>query len=101
CIRLYNSVLHSNLPNQGDFAWLIFGFAAYHQEEEETIQHAYRVLIHSCAFAEFYRAVERSQLLPLLERHGALVPPHSAALQDILSSSPPAFKAVWYLKQFI
>ncbi|EIW61185.1 uncharacterized protein TRAVEDRAFT_117980 [Trametes versicolor FP-101664 SS1] len=107
CHDFYALVAHGVHPRPEFSSWLVFGFVAgMDREDEYWIGRWYARLVNRCTFDAFAAAYQTSSLIKLGEEHEVNLPcPLSSSaksfFRDVMTASPREFKTVWYLKQYI
>ncbi|KAL1944353.1 hypothetical protein VTO73DRAFT_3538 [Trametes versicolor] len=107
CHDFYALVAHRVHPRPEFSSWLVFGFVAgMDREDEYWIGRWYARLVNRCTFDAFAAAYQTSSLIKLGEEHEVNLPcPLSSYaksfFRDVMTASPREFKTVWYLKQYI
>jgi len=100
CFDLCQLVLSDLHPNPSLCIWLSFGFCTtQHQYYEMQLGIAYRTLVMSCSFEEFYQAYDSCSLIQLFISKNINLEPFRSHLADLLASRMN--KSVWNLKQFV
>ena len=102
CFDLCGLVLSDLHPNPSLRSWLSFGFCTtQNQYYEMRLGVAYRKLVMSCSFEEFYQAYDSCSLIQLFSSKNISLEPFGSHLADFLANSPHMNKSVWDLKQFV
>ena len=101
CFDLCSLVLSNAHPNPSLRMWLSFGFCTTrNQYYEGQLGIAYRTLIMSCSFEEFYQAYDSCSLVQLFSSKNINLEEFNPHLADFLANAPYMNKSVWNLKQF-
>jgi hypothetical protein len=102
CFNLCELVLSNLHPNPFQCMWLSFGFCTTRsQYDEMQLGRAYRTLVMSCSFEEFYQAYDSCSLVQLFSSKNINLERFSLHLADFLVNAPRMNKSVWNLKQFV
>ena len=99
CFDLCSLVLSDSHPDPSLRIWLSFGFCTTrNQFDEMQLGIAYRTLVRSCSFEEFYQAYDSCSLVQLFRSKNISLSVH---LADFLANALHMNKSVWDLKQFV
>ena len=102
CFDLCELVLSDFHPSPSLCIWLSFGFCTTrNQYDEMQLGIAYRTLVTSCSFEEFYQAYDSCSLVQLFSSKNINLEKFSLHLADFLANAPLMNKSVWNLKQFV
>ena len=102
CFDLCVHVLSNSHPGPSEGMWLSFGFCTtQNQSDEMQLGIAYRTLVLSCSFEEFYQAYNSCSLVQLFCYNNIYLGQISLHLADFLANAPHMYKSVWNLKQFV
>ena len=102
CFNLCELVLSGLHPNPSIPLWLSFGFCTTrNQYDEMQLGAAYRTLIMSCSFEEFYHSYDSCSLVQLFNSRHINLEQFSLHLVDFLANTPHMNLSVWDLKQFV